>query len=294
MFSTVRLPPLAALVVLASCAAPPAERPTASPVPTPVVQTEAGPGPAAVDDHVPDFAGRNFEPFARNDAVAIALREWRLFGMPVDDDAPESRPNPTTPLLKPERAPGLWERVGEYWWIGQDPYEREASWTGKHDADGRRFPFAVDGHYAWSAAFISYVMRVAGAGDRFPYSPNHSTYINAAVSNEAGGLRAFPVDAYAPQLGDLVCAGRGSGARVHFSMLPTPYGFPAHCAIVVAKSPGQISVIGGNVDDAVTLTHVPVGPDGKLAAADGSVIDARYPWLAVLQVQYDTDAEPPG
>ena len=136
--------------------------------------------------------------------------------------------------------------------------------------------------------------QVAGAGARFPYSPNHSPYINAAVSNEAPGLRAWPVDAYAPQLGDLVCAGRGSGARVHFNMLPTSYGFPAHCAIVVAKSPGQISVIGGNVDDAVTLTHVPVGPDGKLAGPDGSVIDTRYPWLAVLQVMYDTDAEPPG
>ena len=53
-------------------------------------------------------------------------------------------------------------------------------------------------------------------------------------------------------------------------------------------------MIGGNVDDAVTLTHVPVGADGKLAGADGAVIDARYPWLAVLQVLYDTDAEPPG
>ena len=58
--------------------------------------------------------------------------------------------------------------------------------------------------------------------------------------------------------------------------------------------PNQISVIGGNVDDAVTLTHVPVGADGKLAAADGTIIDSRYPWLVVLQVQYAADSEPPG
>lgn len=282
-----------AAALLASCADQPMEHPTPAPVPTPVVQTRAGPGPSMVDDHVPDFAQRSFEPFSRRDAVAVAMREWRLFGMPVDDDAPDTRPVPTTALLKPERLPGLWERVGEYWWIGQDPYEREASWTGKHDADGNRFPIGVDGHYAWSAAFISYVMRVSGAGDRFPYSPNHSTYINAAVAGETSGLHAFAVNAVAPQLGDLVCAGRASGARVRFEMLPTSYGFPAHCAIVVAVQPNQISVIGGNVDDAVTLTHVPVGADGRLAAADGTIIDQRYPWLVVLQVQYDADAEPP-
>ncbi len=266
--------------------------PTATPVPTPTTQTRVGPGPAGIDDHVPDFAQRSFEPFVRADAVAIALREWRLFGMPVDDDDPDARPIPSTPVLKPERIAGLWERVGEYWWIGQDPYEREASWTGKHDADGHAFDFHHDGHYAWSAAFISYVMRVAGAGDRFPYSPNHSTYINAAAEGSASALRALSPAAYAPALGDLICAGRDSGRRVRFEDLPTSYGFPAHCAIVVARTPGQISVVGGNVDDAVTLTHVPVGSDGRLAGPDGVVLDARYAWLAVLQVAYDADIEP--
>ena len=34
---------------------------------------------------------------------------------------------------------------------------------------GNEFP-PQDGDYAWSAAFVSYVMRIAGAGPRFPYS----------------------------------------------------------------------------------------------------------------------------
>ena len=34
--------------------------------------------------------------------------------------------------------------------------------------------------YAWSAAFVSYVMRIAGAGARFPYSASHSDYIDIA------------------------------------------------------------------------------------------------------------------
>ena len=61
--------------------------------------------------------------------------------------------------------------------------------------------------------------------------------------------------------------------------------FPAHCDIVVDTSvPGQIAVIGGNVDDAVTMKHVPVTADGKLAAPDGVVLDTRYPWMVVLRL----------
>ncbi|MGG2305085.1 DUF2272 domain-containing protein, partial [Salmonella enterica] len=90
-------------------------------------------------------------PFTRADAVGIALREWRVFNQPVDDDPPGTRP-PPLPDQKPERFPGLWQRVGEYWWEGQDPGEREAAWTGMHDSDGTVFEAAHDGAYAWSAA----------------------------------------------------------------------------------------------------------------------------------------------
>ena len=48
--------------------------------------------------------------------------------------------------------------------------------------------------------------------------------------------------------------------------------------------PGQISVIGGNVDDAVTLKHVPVTPAGRLARPNGAVLDSRYPWMVVLRL----------
>ncbi len=243
---------------------------------------------------MPDFATRTYEPFNRQDAVAIALREWRLFGQPVDDDPPESRPPPASPLDKPERQPGLWERVGEYWWIGQDPGEREANWTGKHDGNGIVFRAGTDGAYAWSAAFISYVMRVAGANERFPYSPNHWTYVNAAANGTSPVLRAQDPRSYAPKLGDLICFGRGRSAGLHFSDLPSASFWPGHCSIVVEAAPGSISVVGGNVDDAVTLTHVPVGPDGMLATADGTVLDTRYPWFVVLQVLYDADGEPAG
>lgn len=269
-----------------------------TPAQTPVAQYRTGSGPFGYDSHVPDFATRNFTPFNRQDVVAIALREWRLFGMPVNDDDPELRPEPTLASVKPERAPGLWQRVGEYWWIGQDPAETEVSWSGKYDAEGNRFPVAHDGHYAWSAAFISYVMRVAGANSRFPYSPNHSTYINAAASGQSSGLRAQNPANYVPRTGDLICVGRGGSRSVRYSQLPTSYGFPAHCGIVVATGQNgqpfghQLSIIGGNIDDAVALTHVPTDAAGAISSQDGQSYDSRYPWLTVLQVLYDADSEP--
>lgn len=288
-FSVALLAPLG----LAACAAQP----------TPGATSSAPGGSAAsaygYNSHVPDFASRNFTPFNRQDVVAIAMREWRLFGSPVNDDDPEQRPEPQTAAVKPERAPGLWQRVGEYWWIGMDPEMNEVSWTGKHDGNGQLTDFVHDGNYAWSAAFISYVMRVAGANSRFPYSPNHSTYINAAASGQSAVLRARNPAHYAPKAGDLICVGRGRAkTTVQFSSLPTSYGFPAHCGYVVATGQSgqpfghQLSIVGGNIDDAVALTHVPTDTQGKISAPSGKSYDSRYPWCAVLEVLYDAETEP--
>jgi len=270
--------PLLAAVALAGCAG------TGKHGVTPVTQGPTSHGPDVIDDHVPPFAAVPWQALNRADVVAIAQREWLLFGQKIDDDPPGTRP-PPAPEDKPERMPGLWQRIGEYWWIGQDPDEIEVSWTGIHDAQGAVFPPDQDGQYAWSAAFISYVMRIAGAGRDFPYSPNHSTYINAAASGATKLLRAYRPAEYAPLPGDLICHGRGLAAKLTFDDLPTSGSFPSHCAFVTAVAPGTLTIIGGNVDDAVTLTHVPVTPQGMLADAKG-VVDTRYPWMVVLKVIY--------
>lgn len=287
-------PPLAAVAVLAilsGCA----HRPTGNEQPQSGSASFARPGTARVaanpnDIHVPDFARKPYEPFSRIDAVAIAEREWRLFGQRVDDDPPDTRP-PPLPEDKPERMPGLWQRVGEYWFEGMDAAAKESAWTGKHDEWGLQFPAPDDGTYAWSAAFISYVMRIAGAGDRFPYSSVHADYINLARgvtdSNPMWVVQAQPPAAYAPRLGDLICTSRALRRPIRFEDLPTSTMFPSHCDIVVNVAPGVLTVIGGNVDDAVTMKHVPITPDGMLATSDGMVMDTRYPWFVVLRVLYD-------
>ena len=234
-------------------------------------------------NNVPPFARRPYEPFSRAAAVAVALREWRLFGAPVNDDDHLN-------WDKPERNEGLWQRIGEYWYVGMNPGSPESGWTGKHDGRGKEFPPEEDGKYAWSAAFISYVMRIAGAGKSFPYSADHAFYINAAKRMKLGIDRGWlvtaeRVEAYAPIPGDLVCHGRGQAASLRYDDLPTAGLFPAHCDIVVAgPHGGTISVIGGNVQDTVTMRHVPVTKDGKLAGSDGMVVDKMRPWMTVLRV----------
>jgi hypothetical protein len=78
--------------------------------------------------------------------------------------------------------------------------------------------------------------------------------------------------------------GRANAHELRYDDLPAGH-FPGHCDFVVDTSvQGQISVIGGNIDDAVTMKHIPVTTDGKLATPDGLVLDSRYPWMVVLQV----------
>jgi hypothetical protein len=239
-------------------------------------------GCVAPDAHAPRFAQVPYAPFSRTDAVAVALDEWRLWGMRVDDSGGAGYVQ--TDATMGERQPGLWQRVGEYWWEGMNASVPEAGWTGKHDARGMVFPVPVNGDYAWSAAFISYVMRIAGAGPHFPYAPDHSLYINYAARAAKGEVRdplliAENPASYAPRLGDLVCFPRGWAAKLRFGDLPTAHPFPAHCSIVVAGGNDAMSVIGGNVDDAVTLEHLHTNDAGELSGN-------RENWFAVLRVMY--------
>src|SRR3954447_22312994 len=76
--------------------------------------------------HVPPFASKPYQPFSREAVVQIALREWRAFGQPVVE--------PDTELpLDNERLEGLWQRVGEYWWLGLPMGSDEQGLTGKHN-----------------------------------------------------------------------------------------------------------------------------------------------------------------
>lgn len=254
--------PALLVLALAGCA-------TARP-PTPA----AAPPPPPPDTHLPPYVRNPVEPFSRTNVVVIAEREWRAFGSQVDDGPPRMAP---PPALRPDQQPGLWQRVADYWWSSADFGSPEGAWGRGSEQDDGIGP-------AWSAAFVSYVMRTAGAGRGFVYSPLHADYINAAARGE-GLLHAERPDAYAPQLGDLICLGRGAARGLRFEDLPSTRFF-AHCDVVTAAGPGRLSVVGGNVSGSVTLKHVPTTVDGTLAEPGGRVIDPRWAWFVVLRVAY--------
>lgn len=244
---------------------------------------------AAPDAHIPTFAKAPYEPFSRQAVVSIAIREWRLFGEPIfaNNDGAEARADEG---YHPEQVSSLWQRIGEYWWLALPGDQRARSRTGKHDERGVPFKPGDDAPYAWSAVFVSYVMRIAGAGAGFPYAPAHADYINEAWRASVGQapprrVWAERIETYAPQLGDLICFGRAGNFGLRFESLPIRR-FASHCDIVVDVAPRRLSVIGGNVGDAVTLKQVPVTEEGRLAGSDGP-IDRRFPWFVVIRVLYD-------
>jgi Uncharacterized protein conserved in bacteria (DUF2272) len=130
------------------------------------------------------------------------------------------------------------KRVGQYWLEG----------TNTHGLDGQ------DHSAPWSAAFISWVMKKAGAGDRFRYSTQHSVYIAQSIRDfsskrDAAGFWGQRLNEYRPMVGDLVCWSRQDGVDYDHQMGGD---YKGHSDIVVAVEPGRIWIIGGNVGDSVT------------------------------------------
>ena len=115
---------------------------------------------------------------------------------------------------------------------------------------------------AWSSAFISYLMRMAGAGDDFKYSQSHSQYIAQAVKNRKENnskkFKAYKPNEVKVQVGDLVCYPRQSGVGYD-----SKAGYKSHCDLITSVQ-GNIAVgVGGNVSDSVTKNNYAL-KDGKI------------------------------
>jgi hypothetical protein len=187
-------------------------------------------------------------------ALSIARHEWEFFGRQTIHEGK------ITHSAHRETDEGYWQRVGVYWKTGVDE-----NLTGK------------DTDQPWSAAFISYVMREAGMGDRFLYSDWHAHYINRAIearekNDQHYGFWGYRLSERAPMVGDLVCYARKEG--IDFDHRTDTY--PSHSDLVVAVREGEIDVIGGNVEDSVTMKTLDTD-------ANGHLIDHHNQWFAVLR-----------
>ena len=98
-------------------------------------------------------------------------------------------------------------------------------------------------------------------------------------------MTAYALESYVPERGGLICYSR-TQTPLRYADLPTGR-FPGHCDIVVTARPGLLEVIGGNVDNSVSMKRIPVTTNGLVANPDGTIVDPDYAWFVVLRVAYD-------
>lgn len=124
---------------------------------------------------------------------------------------------------------------------------------------------ASDSYYintAWSAAFISYIMRKAGAGDQFKYATAHSKYINQGKANRINKIKTFQTfrkTEVPVTVGDLICYPRTEGVSYD-----TKGDYYAHCDIVTEVTKGKAYAIGGNVSNSVNKTAYNLDNNNKV------------------------------
>ncbi|GJD53059.1 hypothetical protein OPKNFCMD_5830 [Methylobacterium crusticola] len=122
---------------------------------------------------------------------------------------------------------------------------------------------------AWSAAFVSFCVKQAGATARqFKFNLSHSVFVRAAIANgeaNVGVFRGHRVGDHAPALGDLIHHNR-SGGTLSFDFARDHTGYPSHSCIVVGFE------MRNGVRHAVTI-----GGNEFLAGGTGTVGTKAFP-----------------
>lgn len=200
-----------------------------------------------------------YPPAARERMLRIAMAEWEEWGRQTTE-AP--------PATAAEADPGNFPRILAYWRAvpeGAGPIARNRALFRAGSPALWREP-------AWSAAFISFVLRGAGVDAReFPPSAAHAFYLDALIADAQRFPATAPflphdVAARAPQVGDLVCADRSAAPIATWRARAADGGRfrPMHCDIVVRVASGRVEAVGGNVRDAVTLSRFATDAAGRL------------------------------
>ncbi len=169
---------------------------------------------------------------------------------------------------------GPWRRVAFYWQtaglLGQMSHRSGASDCG-YAAQNAGYPglgcrgFVVDS--PWSAAFISWVMQRAGV-PAFRSSASHFDYVRAARTNPAGSPYLFMEPRTTPPAtGDMLCYVRTNRVYGYQGLGTTidggANGLAMHCDVVVAAVGGKAYLVGGNVQQAVTMRMVNLNASGQ-------------------------------
>jgi hypothetical protein len=240
---------------------------------------------------------------ARRRIVDVAVQEWAFFGFPVVDrtDISVTAARRTGPRrrgwLAADEASRVATSIAGYWAV-----TAEGSWIVDRQNDEWEGPegLAARWNAPWSAAFISWVMCEAGLGEmsQFHRSIAHREYIDQAIRARDGmdaeaAYVAYDAGEAQIEPGDLLCNARASANYRMLADRRSDVGrfAPTHCDIVVKidERAGRIFVIGGNVEQSVSLTILPLRRDGEAYAkpVDDSIIDGARTVFAHLKLRAD-------
>ena len=167
-----------------------------------------------------------------------------------------------------ETDPATSEIIQDYWDRGTN---KDYSITQIEDP-------AWQGEHPWSAAFISWVMKVSGAGRHFLYSETHADYVIDAIEekelNSKAKFKGYRIMEIKPKVTDLVCKRRmGSTADYAYGEDHTVLdNSPLHCDIVTKVNKNDIEVVGGNINNKVDRANLSLNKDGYLNEQDYFVI----------------------
>jgi Uncharacterized protein conserved in bacteria (DUF2272)/Mannosyl-glycoprotein endo-beta-N-acetylglucosaminidase/Putative peptidoglycan binding domain len=255
----------AALRAAGSAAGPPSSAPPpadAGPPDAPPQSAEPPAGPATAED-AGEFEGE----------FDLYHHPWRSARMP----AASSTPAASTPSIKTLREKIV--RIAQHevarWKNGglQETDPKVAAILQAYWKSGPGLSFTTaqlgskdfQASHPWSAAFICFVMRKAGAGKAFKYASSHSVYISAAKANRIAGnanpFKAYRLNEVAPRTGDIICRSRAGSKATYDTIHPS---MKTHCDIVVAVKPGALTVVGGNVGNSVKSRTVRTDAVGRV------------------------------
>jgi Uncharacterized protein conserved in bacteria (DUF2272) len=151
---------------------------------------------------------------------------------------------------------------------------------------GNEFTFTSATTVPWSAVFVCWCLKQAGVTNaQFRFSRQHSVYIHAAIARaNATPQQNYPaLDAqnYVPVPGDIIHWNR-NGGTVTYAGAGGNNDYESHCVIVVDlgqdnQGPCAITV-GGNENDSVGQTRLPLSTDGRLVPRSGN------PYISIIKM----------
>lgn len=134
---------------------------------------------------------------------------------------------------------------------------------------GFAFPGCTGENTAWSAVFVSWCVKKAGAtSEEFKFSPSHSKFVHKAIQNTTQNVGVFKgrkINEYKPKIGDILHNNR-LGSIFDFEYAKNHDSYASHSAIIIEigeDNKGKYALtIGGNEGDSIRVKEIRLDKDG--------------------------------